>query len=80
MDDKEKKYVFLPIIPIPFITKLDEILLELLPDEYRGAVDHYINAKIEMLKSIQEIINKRIEKLENKKKELKIKKEKVDVE
>ena len=80
MTDDKKKYVFLPIIPIPFITKFDEIMLELLPEEYKGAADHYINAKIEILKSIQEIINKRIEKLENKKKELKIKKEKVDVE
>lgn len=78
--DKEKKYVPIPLLPIPFFTRLDEFLIEFIPEEYKGAADHYINAKIELLKSIEEIVKADIERLEGRREKLATKKEKVDVE
>jgi len=79
-EEDGKKYIFLPIIPIPLVSKLDEAILEKLPEEYNKAIDHYINAKIELLKMVEEAIKARIERLEKRRERLKVRKEKVDVE
>ncbi len=79
-DKEEKKYIPVPLLPIPFFTRFDEFLIDFLPEEYKGVADHYINAKIEFLKSIEEIVKVNIERLEGRREELATKKEKVDVE
>jgi len=80
MSDDEKKYIFLPLLPASIFMKLDEYLIKLLPEEYKDAAEHYINAKIEFLKSIEEVIKADIKRLEERKEKLKVKKEKVDIE
>ena len=58
-----------------------EALLSSLPEEYRGVVRHYINAKIEVLKAIDEFIRARISQLEARLKEVEgVKRERVKVE
>ncbi len=79
MGDKEK-YIPLPLIPISLLAKFDEYLIESLPEEYKNVIDHYINAKIEFLKSIEELIKLNIKRLEEKREKLTVKKEKVDIE
>ena len=79
MDDKEK-YIPLPLIPISLLAKFDEYLIESLPKEYKDVIDHYLNAKIEFLKSIEEIIKLNIKRLEEIREKLTVKKEKVDLE
>ncbi len=74
----EKKYI--PLLPIPLLTRLDEFLIETLPEEYKGVADHYINAKIEFLRSIEEIVKVNIKRLEDRREKLTTKKEKVNVE
>ena len=69
--------------PLTLLTKLDEIIIGSLPDRYRGAAEHYLNAKLEMLKAIGELINIRIEEIKELRdnlREKEIKKEKVDIE
>ena len=62
---------------------IDELFLKLLPEEYSGVAEHYINSKIEFLKSLDELIKvqiKRLEEVKNELKEGKIRKEKVEIE
>jgi hypothetical protein len=69
--------------PLTLITKLDEIVIESLPDKYKKAAEHYLSAKMEMLKAINEIINIRIDELRELKDTIKsreVRKERVDIE
>jgi len=79
---EERRYIKIPILlPRTLIESLDEILLDALPAEYKGVAKHYINAKIELLRAVEELINTRIKKLEEKLKKFEeVKKEKVKVE
>lgn len=84
MDERrEKKLSRLPLLtPITLISRLDEIILEALPDQYRSAAEHYINAKVEMLKAVSELIDLRIKELKEIEDSWKsnVKKEKVELE
>ncbi len=65
------------------IIHIDELLIKLLPKEYSSVAEHYINSKIELLKTIDELIKIQIKRLEETREELKrgrVSRERVEVE
>jgi hypothetical protein len=81
-DEKLSKLFNIPLLyPLLLIGRIDEIIIESLPEKYKGAVEHYITAKTELLKAITEVINIRIKELEELKGSLEeVKREKVKLE
>ena len=81
-EDKISKIFNLPILyPLLLMGRIDELIMESLPEKYKGAVEHYLTAKTELLKAITEVINIRIKELEELKGSLEeVKREKVKLE
>jgi hypothetical protein len=81
-DKKLYKSLGLPILyPLIFLEKIDELLVEALPDKYKAALEHYLTAKSELLKALTELINIKIRELEELKGNLQeVKREKVEIE
>lgn len=84
MKDKERssRILSLPILyPLLVLGRIDEMIIENLPEKYKAAVEHYITAKTELLEAIKEFINIRIDELKELKEGLEgVKREKVKLE
>ncbi|GBC74939.1 hypothetical protein HRbin06_00247 [archaeon HR06] len=66
------------LLLFPFTRSFDELLIKAIPEEL--AREHFINARLELLKGIKALIDKRIENYEKLKESLKVKRERVKVE
>ncbi len=66
---------------LKLIDELEDRLIALTPDKYRGVIKHFIKARLEVLRGIEELIRIRREELERKLSESQgPRKEKVDIE
>jgi len=80
--EKERREVrpFEIFFPFMAFKSLEDYLIKYAPERYKEALNHYVNAKIELLKAVDKLIKIRIEELEALKEVKVVKKEKVEVE